>query len=111
MDFISRILSWINIVSFIILLEGVLIISEKYTPIFAKEKLEGETLKSWRNIRFLACIILSIAFYSFTLSRNLNLNINIKLGINIIGLILILIGEIITIRNNIKKIGKWSSSI
>ena len=111
MNFINMILSWINLISFIILAEGILIFSEKYTPVFAKKKLEGKKLKSWRNIRLLSCIILAIASYSFTLSRNLNVDVNIKLGINVIGLILFIIGEVIRIRNNIKKIGKWSSSI
>ncbi|WP_308779697.1 hypothetical protein [uncultured Clostridium sp.] len=111
MNFISMILSWINLISFIILAQGIRIISGKYTPIFVKEKLEGTMLQSWRKIRFIACVLEAIGFYSFTLSENLNLDVKIKLIISIAGLILMFIGGIITIRNNIKKIGRWSSSI
>ena len=111
MSFISNIFSWINLISFIILYEGILIINGKYTPMHAKKKLEGKDLKSWCNIRFYACVIMAIGFYAFTFSENMNLDVRIGLIINIIGLILIATGQIIIIRNNIKKIGKWSSTI
>lgn len=111
MTFINSIFSWINLVGLIILFEGIFIISGKYTPIYAKKKLEGEKLQSWRNMRFFSCMISSLGFYSFTFSNNFSLNVNIELLINIIGLFFIFMGANIAIINNIKKIGKWSSSI
>lgn len=111
MNFINIIFNWGNLISFIILAEGILIVIGKYTPIFAKKKLEGKMLRLWRNTRFFACIISAIGFYSFTFSKNLHLDIRIELLINLIGLALIFIGGIIKIINNIKNIGKWSSSI
>lgn len=103
MSLTTMIFSWVNLFIFIILFEGIFTIYEKCTPIYAKNKLEGKVLKSWRNIRFFASVIISIGFYCFTFSKNLDLNINIKLLINIIGLVLISIGEIIKIVNSIKK--------
>lgn len=111
MTFINTIFSWINLISLIILFKGILIIYGKYTPIYIKKKLEGKKLQSWRNMRFFSCIISSVGFYSFTFSNNFHLNIKIELLINIIGLLFIFMGLIISIINNIKKIGKWSSSI
>lgn len=111
MNFINIIFNWVNLISFIILAEGIFIVIGKYTPIFAKKKLEGKMLQSWRNTRFFACVISAIGFYSFTFSKNLHLDVKIKLLINLIGFALIFIGVIIKIINNIKKIGKWSSSM
>ena len=111
MSFINNIFSWINPISFIILSKGIFVFYGKYTPIHAQKKLEGKLLQSWRNIRLFSCIISSVGFYSFTFSKNFHLDVKIKLLINIIGLVLIVIGETISIINNIKKIGKWSSSI
>lgn len=111
MKFINNIFNWSNLISFIILTEGILIVIGKYTPIFAKNNLEGKMLQSWRNTRFFACVISAIGFYSFTFSKNLHLDVDIELLINLIGLALIFTGIIIKIINNIKKIGKWSSSV
>jgi di/tricarboxylate transporter len=111
MNFIKSIFSWINIMGLICLIESILIITEKYTPIHVKEKLEGKELKTWRNTRFFAYIILAIGCYSFTFSKNLHLDVLLKLAINLVGLALMCIGEIISIRNNITKIKKWSSTI
>lgn len=111
MTFINSIFSWINLAGLIILFEGIFIIYGKHTPIYAKKKLEGKKLQSWRNMRFFSCIISSVGFYCFTFSNNFHLNVKIELLINLIGLFLIFMGAIISIINNIKKIGKWSSSI
>ncbi len=112
MNFIKSISSWFSLLSIILLIQGISILLEKHTPIFAKKKLEGSALKSWRKIHFLGDVTSAIGFYCFTLSKNLNnLGVKIQLLINIIGLILIFSGTIIKIANNQKKIGKWSSSM
>ena len=111
LNFINTIFNWVNLISFIRLSEGIFIIYGKYTPILVKGKLEGGKLQSWRNIRFIGCVILSVGFYAFTFSKNLHLEVNVELSINIIGLILIFTGETINIVNNIRKIGKWSSTV
>ena len=111
MNFIRFILNWVNIFSFIILIQGIYILLGKNIPIYAKKKLEGETLESWSKIHFLGDVISAIGFYCFTLTKNLYLYDLYELTINLIGLILIPIGIIIKIINNKKNIGKWSSSM
>lgn len=112
MNFINRIFDWINILSLIFLIEGFLVITERYTPIYVKDKLQRTNiLKLWRNTRFISCIIKAIGFYCFTLSENLLVDDYIKLIITLVGLVLIFLGIFISIRNNITKLGKWSSSI
>ena len=111
MNFIKSIFSWINIMALVCLIESILIITGKYTPIHVKGKLEGTELKKWRNTRFIAYIILTIGWYSFTFSKKLPIDNLLELVINLVGIVLLCIGEIISIRNNITKIKKWSSTI
>ena len=111
MKFIESIFSWINIMGLIYLIQSILIITGKFTPIHVKGKLEETELKEWRKTRFFAYLILTIGFYSFTFSNNLPTDDLLKLIINLVGLVLVFIGEIISIRNNITKIKKWSSTI
>lgn len=107
MNFINMIFDWINILSLIFLIEGFLVISKRYTPIYVKDKLQGTNiLNIWRNTRFFTCMIKAIGFYCFTLSKNLLVNEYIKLIISLVGLALIFLGIFISIRNNITKLGK-----
>ena len=108
MIFLKSISNWFNLLSIILLFQGISILSGKLTPIFAKKKLEGKTLESWRKIHFFGYVISAIGFYCFTISKNLHLD---EVIINSSGVILIFIGTIIKIVNNKKKIGKWSSSM
>ena len=109
MDNISMILNWINPLAIIILLEGVLIIKEKYTPKIAGEKLKGIALKRWRRTRLIADIISFIALYLETTYYNLKPN-GIFGGITSFGgLALIIFGSIILVKNNKSKLGKICS--
>jgi predicted transporter len=111
MTFFSIIFQWINIVGIYLLIDSILLRTEKKTPKYAKERLEGIELDLWREARFFAHITMAIGFYAFTFSENLPLDVMTALIINIIGLFLIFLGQFISIRNNIRKIGKWSSTI
>lgn len=111
MTFLSSIFQWINIIGIVLLIDSILLKTEKKTPKYAKEKLEGKELDIWRKNRIFAHIAMALGFYAFTFSDNLSLSVIIALSINIIGLILIFGGQFISIRNNIRKIGKWSSTI
>jgi len=94
-----------------LLIDSILLKTEKKTPKYAKEKLEGKELEVWRKTRVSAHITMALGFYAFTFTENLPLDVMIALSINIIALFLIFGGQFISIRNNIRKIGKWSSTI
>ena len=111
MTFMSSIFQWINIVGIYLLIDSILLRTEKKTPKYAKEKLEGKELDIWRTTRFYAHIFMALGFYAFTFTENLPLDVMIALSINIVALFLIFGGQFISIRNNIRKIGKWSSTI
>ena len=111
MTFMSSILQWINIIAIFLLIDSILLKTEKKTPKYAKEKLEGKELDIWRTTRFYAHILIALGFYAFTFTGNLPLDVMIALSINITALFLISSGQFISIRNNIQKIGKWSSTI
>ena len=111
MTFISSIFQWINILAIFLFIDSILLKTEKKTPKYAKEKLVGKELEIWRQTRVFAQIAMAFGFYAFTFTQNLPIDVMIALSINIIALFLIFGGQFISIRNNIRKIGKWSSTI
>lgn len=111
MTFFYDISQWINLLAIFLLIDSILLKTEKKTPKYAKMKLEGKKLEIWRKTRVFAHITMAVGFYSFTFTENLPLDVMIALSINIIALFLIFGGQFISIRNNIQKIGKWSSTI
>lgn len=111
MTFLSSIFQWINIVAIFLIIDSILLKTGRKTPKNAKEKLEGKELDIWRTTRFYSHISIALGFYAFTFTQNLPIDDIIALSINIIALFLMFGGQFISIRNNIKKIGYWSSTI
>lgn len=110
MDFILRTSQWVNLIGLFLIADSLLILRGKRTPPRVLENLEGNELEVWRRTRFKGHMIMAAGFYSFTFSENLPLDVRIALAMNLTGLGMLLIGQLISIRNNIRKFGRWSST-
>lgn len=111
MPLFNMISQWINIIGLYLIIDGILLYSRKRTPKYAQERVAESEMDNWRRIRTFAHIMMAFGFYIFTFTRNLPMEAVIAFFINIVGLLLIFAGQIISIRNNINKMGKWSATI
>lgn len=111
MPLFNMISQWINIVGIYLIIDGILLCTRKRTPKYAKERVAESEMDTWRRTRTFAHIMMAFGFYTFTFTGNLPMDDVIAFSINICGLILIFAGQIISIRSNIKNIGKWSATI
>jgi len=90
--------------------EAYRVYTQKSVSAKVKEKIQGEKLQVWCISRIYANIISAVGFFSFSLSEILPVDVTIKLIINVVAITLFSIGPIISIRNNIKNLGYWSST-
>lgn len=111
MPLFNMVSQWINIVGLFLIIDGILLYTRKKTPKYAQERVAESEMDPWRRTRTFAHFMMAFGFYTFTFTRNLPMEAAIAFFINICGLLLIIIGQIISTRNNINKIGKWSATI
>lgn len=111
MPLFSMVSQWINIVGLYLIIDGILLYRGKRTPKYAQERVSESEMDAWRRTRTYAHIMMAFGFYTFTFTRNIPMEAVIAFFINIAGLLLIFAGQIISIRNNINKMGKWSATI
>lgn len=103
-------LQWVHIMGLYLLIEGICIGKEKKTP-FRIKSLEALEQKEWRKWRVFGNFSWGIGLYVHHAVENVVFSAGLHFLLFTIGIVLSFLGLFLIIRNNIKHINSWTSTV